>query len=396
LISIFMSKKIKQPPSVSPELLSWMREIRRTIHQNPELSFEEFATADYITEKLDEIGVSSHHKVAGTGIIVEIGPADASLIVGLRADMDALPIQEETGLSYASKNAGIMHACGHDGHAAMLLGAASLLQKMDIPGRVRLLFQPAEENGNGAKKMMKAGAIDDLAAIFGGHIDTHYETGIITVDKGIICAYADPFVIRLTGSSGHAARPHECKDAIVAAAGLITSLQSLVSREADPNHAAVLTVGKIRAGEIHNVIAGDAVIEGTIRSTYPAARERLLLGLERMVEATANYHGVHGDLQFPEALPAVINDSAGTEVAQQAARGVVGAEQVISQGPSSLGGEDFAFYLQKMQGCLVRFGAKVSDETGPAHNPTFDFDEEVLLIGAAWYAHVAQTFLMES
>lgn len=393
MISMFMLNPMKQPPSVAPELFSWMREIRQTIHQNPELSFEEFRTAEYIRAKLNEIGVCSHRTVVDTGVVAEIGPADASLIVGLRADMDALPIKEETGLPFASKVIGTMHACGHDGHIAMLLGAASLLRKMELPGRVRLLFQPAEEKGNGAAKMIAGGAIDNLAAIFGGHIDTHYKTGIITVDDGIICAYADPFVIQLTGSSGHAARPHECKDIIVAAAGLITSLQFLVSREVDPNHAAVLTVGKIRAGETHNVIAGEAVIEGTIRSTHPKARKRLLAGLQRMVDGSADYYRVQADLLFPEALPAVINDSAGAEVAGKAALGIAAAENVISQGPSSLGGEDFAFYLQKIQGCLVRFGAKVTDKTGPAHSPTFDFDEAVLPIGAAWYARVAQLFL---
>lgn len=388
-----MSQQINQPPIVPPQLVTWMREIRRSIHQNPELSFEEFITAEYVAVKLQEIGVHSLQRVAGTGIVAEIGNADVFPVVGLRADMDALPIKETTELPYASQNTGIMHACGHDGHVAMLLGAASLLMKMDLPGRVRLLFQPAEEKGNGAKRMIDSGAVADLSAIFAGHIDTHYETGVITVDEGIICAYADPFVIQLTGNSGHAARPHECNDTIVAAAGLITTLQSIVSREVDPNHGAVLTVGKVLAGETHNVIAGEAIIEGSLRSTHPEARKRLLAGLVRMVESSANTYGVKADLQFPEALPAVMNDDAGVEVARNAALAVSAAEQVSSQGPSSLGGEDFAFYLQKVSGCLVRFGAKCSSQTGSAHSPTFDFDEAVLSIGAAWYAQVAQLFL---
>ncbi len=388
-----MSKQMKQYLSVSPELLSWMCEIRQTIHHNPELSFDEYDTAAYVRLKLAEIGVSSPWKVSETGVVAEIGNPDASSVVGLRADMDALPVREKTGLSFASKHRGIMHACGHDGHIAMLLGAASLLQKKELLGKVRLLFQPAEEKGNGAVSMIKGGALDGLAAIFGGHIDTHYETGIITVDEGIICAFADPFGIKITGSSGHAARPQECKDAIVAAAGLITSLQSLVSREVNPNHAAVLSVGRIRAGEIHNVIAGEAVIEGTIRSTHRDAREAIVSGLKRMVKSCADYYDVQVELQFPDALPAVINDCAGTKVAREAAFKVVSKENVISQGPSSLGGEDFAFYLQKVQGCLVRFGAKVSDTVGPAHSPTFNFDEAVLSVGAAGYAQVAETFL---
>lgn len=387
---------MKFQSSLSPELFSWICAIRQTIHQNPELSFAEEATASFISAKLTELGIDSCQRVAGTGIVAEIGSSDATLIVGLRADMDALPIQEATGLPFASVNPGIMHSCGHDGHVAMLLGAAALLRDMVLPGRIRLLFQPAEEKGNGAARMVEAGAIKDLAAIFGGHIDTHYDTGVITVDEGIVCAYADPFIITLKGSSGHAARPHECKDTIVAAAGLITSLQSIVSREIDPNHAAVVTIGKIRAGEILNVIAGEAVIEGTIRSTHPGARKRVLKGLKRMVQANANHYDVLGDVVFPEALPALINSSSAAETAREAACTVVSKANVISQGPSSLGGEDFAFYLQEIKGCMVRFGAQKTEHTGPAHSPTFDFDETVLAVGASWYAEVAQAFLEEN
>ncbi|HIQ38259.1 MAG TPA: amidohydrolase [Desulfocapsa sulfexigens] len=386
---------MKTVPNISPQLYSWMRDIRKTIHQHPELSFEELTTAAYINQKLSEIDIKPVRRIAGTGLVAEIGPPNAPVIVGLRADMDALPITEATGLGYASTNPGIMHSCGHDGHVAMLLGSAALLQKMELPGRVRFLFQPAEEKGNGAEKMIEEGGIKDLAAIFSGHIDTHFETGIITVDEGIICAYADPFLIQLTGSCGHAARPHECKDTIVAAAGLITSLQSLVSREVSPNHAAVLTVGKIRAGEIHNVVAGEASIEGTIRSTHQDARKRMLAGLKRMVNGAASYYDVKAELKFFESLPAVINSCTAASIARIAAQTVVAEKNVISQGPSSLGGEDFAFYLKEIPGCMVRFGAKVSDQTGPAHSPTFDFDDGVLPVGASWYAQVAQTYHQE-
>lgn len=380
---------------VDSRLFAWMREIRRDLHRNPELSFKELRTATAVQTKLHELGIESRGGVGGTGVLAEIGPEDIDLTVGLRADMDGLPITEATALPFASEHKGVMHACGHDGHVAMLLGAAALLRDMDLPARVRFLFQPAEENGNGAGKMIEAGAIDNLGAIFGGHVDTHHPTGFITVDKGIICAYADPFVITLKGSSGHAARPHETRDTIIAAAGLVTTLQSLVAREVDPNHAAVLTVGRIRAGEIHNVIAGDAVIEGTIRSTHPDARKRLLSGLTRMVQGAAALYSVETDVSFPEALPALINSGSAAAVAAVAAAAVVPEENVISQGASSLGGEDFAFYLQKIRGCLVRFGAKVSDETGPAHSSTFDFDEAVLPVGAAWYAQVALQFLQD-
>lgn len=386
---------MKTDLDISPQLFSWMRDIRQSIHKHPELSFEELSTSAYIDKKLQEIGIGPVRHVAGTGLIVETGPADSAPIVGLRADMDALPVTEDTGLAFSSTIPGVMHACGHDGHIAMLLGAAVLLENLDLPGRVRLLFQPAEERGNGAEKMIAEDAIKDLGAIFTGHIDTHYETGIITVDEGIVCAFTDPFVVRLTGSSGHAARPHEGKDTIVAAAGLITTLQTLVSREMDPNHAAVLTVGKIRAGQTHNVIAGETVFEGTIRTTHPDARKRMLAGLKRMVQNAAAMYGVHADLMFLEPLPAVINSSEAATLAGKAAQRIAGGKNVISQGLSSLGGEDFAFYLQRIPGCMVRFGAKKSEETGPAHSSTFDFDERVLSVGAAWYAEVAKTFIQD-
>lgn len=374
------------------ELFSWMRNIRQHLHKHPELSFCEFKTAAYIQEKLHDININSRGGVAGTGVLAEIGPADADYSVGLRADMDALPISENTGLPFTSTNMDCMHACGHDGHVAMLLGAASLLRKTDLPCRVRLLFQPAEEKGNGALQMIEASAIDDLAAIFSGHIDTHYATGTITVDEGIICAFADPFVIKLHGKSGHAARPHETKDAIVAAASLIGSLQSLVAREINPNHSAVLSIGQIHAGEIHNVIADKAIIEGTIRCTHPETRQHMLAGLERMVQFNASLYDLTAELEFTDSLPAVINPRISTSTAYDAAKSVVSEKNVISQGPSSLGGEDFAFYLQKIEGCMVRFGAKVTETTGPAHSPTFDFDDAVLPIGAAWYAQVVLQF----
>lgn len=388
-----MDRQNTQIPVVTSELFSWMQEIRRTIHKNPELSLQEFATSAYICAKLDELRIDYRLLGSGTGVIAEIGPPGRGQVVGLRADMDALPIEEETGLSFSSKKSGVMHACGHDGHVAMLLGAAALLQSMKLQGRVRLLFQPAEEKGDGALEMMEAGAIDGLSAIFGGHIDTHFATGLITVDEGIICAYADPFTVTMQGVSGHAARPHEGQDAIVAAAGLITSLQSIVAREIDPNCAAVVTVGKVRAGETHNVMAGDAVIEGTVRSTDPDSRRSALSGLKRIVEANANLYGVASELTFPSCLPALINSGHTVDVARHAAQMVVDKKNVISQGPSSLGGEDFAFYLQKIQGCFVRFGARISEETGLAHNSTFDFNEDVYSIGACWYAKVAQVFL---
>ncbi|MGB3211548.1 MAG: M20 family metallopeptidase [Desulforhopalus sp.] len=384
-------------PVVDPALLDWMRKIRRTLHQQPELSFKEYRTSALIQEKLAELSIEFKNGWGGTGVIGTVGDMSLPVHVGLRADMDALPIQDEKSASYASKIHGVMHACGHDGHVAMLLGAAALLKKYDVAGRVSLIFQPAEEHGNGAEKIIQQGALEDgINAVFAGHIDTHYPTGTMTVDEGIICSSADPFSLHIAGRSAHAARPHEAQDAIVAGAHLVTALQTLVSRDTDPNHSAVLTIGRFHAGHAHNVIAGDACIEGTIRSNDKAVRINILSGLQRICDGIGHQFNVKITVQFHDCLPVVINSSVATNIARRAAQLVLGTERVISQGRPSLGGEDFSFYQQVVDGCLVRFGAGSLEECGPAHSGTFDFDENVMGIGAAWLACVALQWLRKN
>lgn len=379
---------------VSEKLFEWIRSIRRTIHHCPELGFGEQKTARLVEEKLTELGISYRTGLAGTGIVATMGPGSGGGgHVLLRADMDALPVQEQTGLPFASSHEGIMHACGHDGHTAMLLGAGALLKDVELPGQVDLLFQPAEESGGGAAKMVKEGVLDGVEAAFAGHIDTHYETGIVTVDEGVICAWADPFTIRIHGRGGHAARPQEAADAVVAAASLITTLQTLVSRETNPNHSEVVTIGRVQAGVAHNVIASDAVLEGTVRSTDPGSRSKTIEGIERIVKGIAAIHGVETTIDFNDSLPAVVNSAAAVETARRAAVAVAGRDMVISQGAPSLGGEDFSFYQQHVEGCLVRFGAACRPEAGPAHSSTYDFDEGVFSTGAAWLAAAALAWL---
>lgn len=381
--------------TVGSDLLQWMKGVRRNLHRHPELSFEEYKTSLFIQEQLNRIGIPFQDGWAKTGVVARLGNGGADTPhVALRADMDALPVQEKNRTEYASEVPGVMHACGHDGHVAMLLGAAALLKEHRCSGRISCIFQPAEENGNGAGKMVSQGVLNDgIQAIFAGHIDTHYPTGVITVDEGLICSYADPFSIHLVGQSGHAARPHEAKDTIVAGACLVSELQSIVSREIDPNMSGVITVGKFQAGNAHNVIAEEALIGGTIRSNHPEARERLLNGLRRRVDGVARSFQINAELEFHDCLPAVINSSVATTVAREAAIRLVGGDRVISQGKPSLGGEDFAFYQQQIEGCLVRFGADSLSENSPTHSCTFDFDEDALAIGAGWLAGVADTWL---
>ena len=377
-------------------LKDWITRIRRHIHRYPELSFSEFKTSAFIQEKLQQLEITPSTGIGTTGVCAVLGQ-DAGPCVALRADMDALPIFEETGLEFASEHHGIMHACGHDGHVAMLLGAGALLKRIpELPGRVKLIFQPAEEHGNGACRLVQEGVIDDVGAIFAGHIDTHFDTGVITVDDGIICAFADPFTIRLRGRSGHAARPHEAADTIVAASSLVLMIQTLVSRGVDPNKAEVITIGSFQAGTVHNIIAGDALLKGTVRSTDEKTRVQTMDGLKRVVQSVAAMYGMEGDLVFEEGLPAVINSQRTADIARRAAWEVTSIDNVVSQGAPSLGGEDFAFYQQKIEGCMVRFGGASSGNAGVAHSTTFDFDERCLEIGARWLAAAALQWLNQA
>jgi len=379
---------------VDPKLIEWMQDIRRTIHQYPELANEEHRTQRYIGEKLHELGIPYRTDGLHTGLVATIGAtsndSDETPCIALRADLDALPVNEKTGLSFASKIPGVMHACGHDGHVAILLGASSMLRQAELPGKVILLFQPAEESGDGARAMIEDGAFAGIQAIFAGHIDRHFSVGQIAAEPGLICAYTDKFEIKVCGRGGHAARPHETIDAVVVASLLVMSIQTLVSREINPSYPTVVSVGRFSGGTAYNVIAEEAVLEGTIRATHPEIRAQIIDGLERMVRAMDGLYNAKTTIRFRDGLPPVINDPVAARLARKAARKVVGKEGVAKQLHPSLGGEDFAYYLQKVPGCLVRFGAGHPELPNiPAHSPYFDFDEGVLPIGASFLAQVA-------
>ncbi|MFZ5775611.1 MAG: M20 metallopeptidase family protein [Thermodesulfobacteriota bacterium] len=385
---MMMSMEVAAPDHA---LTEWMRGIRRRLHQHPELSGAEHETAALIASSLHELGIAHRRGVAGTGVVAWLGGNRPGLPgVALRADMDALPISEETGLPFASQVPGVMHACGHDGHVAMLLGAAALLAKTALPGRVVLLFQPAEEGDGGAARMIEEGALDGVGMIFGGHIDRNFSLRELVVQPGLICASTDEFRIEITGPGGHGAKPHETADCIVAAAQLINSLQTIVSRELHPCLPAVVTVGSIHGGTAANVIANRVVIEGTVRATSPETRTSCHEALRRMVAAVAAMHRVQAHCSLSEGYPPVVNDAAATALAGQVAAATVGPELVRGQPLPSMGAEDFAYFCQAAPGCMVRFGARRDDGAGgPAHSPTFDFDEEILPTGAFFLARVA-------
>jgi hippurate hydrolase len=381
-----------RPDTVPAHLAAHMVALRRDLHQHPELSWQERRTHDVICRELDALGIEHRRNVAGTGVIADIpGPAGVPA-VALRADTDALAIHEETGLPFASQTAGVMHACGHDGHTSMLLGAAALLAgRTDLPAPVRLLWQPAEEKVDGARALIAEGALEGVGCIFAGHVDRHYPAGTLAVTRGAVNASTDRFHIVLRGQDAHGARPHEAVDAIVIGALLVMSIQTIVSREVDPAHPSVVTVGRFQAGTVHNAIAGVAELEGTIRAQHPAVRAHLKRSVERMATAVADLHGARAEVTIEPGAPPVINDDGAWAHAHAAAAAVVGPDRVVPLKTANMGGEDFADYLEHVPGCYIRFGAQVPGrESFPAHSSRFDFDESAMAIGAAWFVRVAE------
>lgn len=365
--------------------------IRREIHRRPELAWSESDTAKRVSARLDELGIA-WRSAGGTGVMAELPGSSAGPAVALRADMDALPIEERTGLPFASENEGVMHACGHDGHTAMLLGAAELLAGESLAAPVRLLFQPAEEVGMGAVALIESGALEGVGIVFGGHLDTWLPAGTMAVTEGVVNASADGFRIRVMGREGHAARPHQAIDAIVAASHVIVALQSIVAREIDPAQPAVVTVGRLESGRAQNVIAGRAVLEGTIRAHDAGVRAALHRAVARVAEATSAAHGATATFELlAGGTPPIRNEGPALRLAREAAVRIVGSEGVREIAKPNLGGEDFACYMERVPGCFVRYGAAHPDgDERAAHSSRFDFDERALGVGAAWLAEVAR------
>ena len=377
--------------SLQSPMFEWMVQIRRDLHQHPELSWQEMRTADRISSALESLGIEPR-RVGNTGVTADLAGPDDVPVVALRADIDALPIHEETGLPFASVNDGVMHACGHDAHTGMVLGAAALLvQDGELPAPVRLIFQPAEELGAGAAAMVEEGVLDGVGAIFGGHVDRHYPTGTLVIADGVVNAATDEFRIIITGQEAHAARPHEAVDAVVVGSLIVMAIQTIVSREIDPAHPSVVTVGRFDAGSAHNVIAGQAVMAGTIRAHEPEVREHLRTSLRRVCDSVAQLHMAHIALNFEQGTPSLINESDMADLARQAGATVVGAEHVRSKvRGANMGGEDFGWYLPHVPGCYIRLGARLEGREGfPAHSSRFEFDEGVLAVGAAWFREIA-------
>jgi len=372
-------------------LVGW----RRELHQWPELGFEEERTARFVADRLADTAFEVRTGVAGTGVVALLRAAkkDRPGIL-LRADMDGLPVQEVAGRAYGSQVAGRMHACGHDGHMAMLLGAARLLSKHkdSLARDVVLCFQPAEEGRGGAQAMIAAGVLGlvDLSEAFAIHLWSEFPAGTFHVRPGPIMAAQDEFEVRVVGRAGHAALPHKARDPIVAAAHAVTALQSVVARSVDPVEPAVVTVGIFQAGSAANVIPEDAYLRGTLRSFAPAVREVLRTRVRETVEHAAAAAGCRAELTLHPGYPAVVNDAAAAEAVRAAAADVAGHAAVFLAAPMAAA-EDFAYFLEKVPGAFLFLGAGnvARGITAPHHSPAFDLDESVLPLGAALLTRLA-------
>ncbi len=366
--------------------------LRRDIHRHPELAFQEERTATRLHDELATLDPVSLERVAGTGVIARIKGEDAAApVVAVRGDIDALPIQEDTGLEFSSENPGVMHACGHDVHATWAVGAAYLLSERPARGDVLVVLQPAEETGQGAEAVLKSGALDPAVAIFGAHVDRRFDVGRVVVQSGPLAAAADSFAIELKGRGSHGARPHEGRDPIVGAAALVGALQTIVSRRLSPGTPAVVSVGVLRAGTAPNIIPESAQLEGTVRALDPVTRELLHQEVGHIVRAVADAHGLEARLELELGPPPILNAEEPVGWAREAVAALLGDGAVVPLGTHNMAGEDFAFYLQRMAGCFLRVGAREpGGEFIPVHTPRFYAADESILVGAAVLAETAR------
>ena len=374
--------------------------LRRDIHRHPELAFEEHRTAALVADKLEGWGYAVERGIGGTGVVGTLVRGRSRRSLGIRADMDALPIDEASGAAWSSVHAGVMHACGHDGHTAMLLAAARhLADKGRFDGRLHLIFQPAEEGGGGALRMMADGLFERFPcdAVFAMHNMPGVEQGRFVLREGAAMASSDYASITLTGSGGHGAMPHRATDPIVAAASIVMALQTIVSRNVDPLQAAVVTVGALHAGKANNVIPASATLELSVRALDRAVRATVERRLKALVAAQAESFGVQAQIDWRPGYAVLVNTPAETQFARDVALELVGPERVTPQGPPLTGSEDFAFMLERVPGSYVLIGNGTDSGPGEGgcmvHNPGYDFNDDNIATGSAFWVLLAERFL---
>jgi amidohydrolase len=382
---------------LQPQLVAW----RRDFHMHPELGFHEVRTAGVVADHLRSLGLEVSTGIGETGVVAVVEgerAAETAPTVMLRFDMDALPITEATGLPYASQTPGVMHACGHDGHTAIGMGVAQLLveHRAHLPGRVKLVFQPAEEGLGGARAMIAAGVMDNPtpSATFGLHVWSRLPLNQVVVQQGPLWAGADKVDLVVTGRGGHGAMPHETIDAIVVASEIVLAWQTIVSRNVDPAEPAVITVGAMHAGTACNVIAEQATLNASIRSLNFQMRDFLVERMRAVADGICAAHGARAELSFTAGVPPTINAAGGVQLMQEVAAANVGAENIIQITPMMVG-EDISEFLNRAPGCFVLLGAWDQSKpiNSPHHSATFDWDERVLSTGAALLAGAAVRYL---
>ncbi len=388
-----INQKIKEAiTNYSDELTA----LRRKLHSEPELSFEEVKTTAFICAYLDGLGIP-YRKTEPTGVIAEIKGASGGKTVALRGDMDALSVEQlNTHVPYASKIEGKMHACGHDAHTSMLLIAAKALSdvKDELPGNVRLLFQPAEEIAQGAKAMVDQGAMDGVDNVFGIHIWSQMPTHKVSCSPGPSFAAADIFKVHFTGKGGHGAIPQDCIDAALVASSFVMNVQTVVSRTIDPQNPAVLTVGKMEVGTRFNIIAENALIEGTVRTFNQDTRNHIEKSISQYAKSVADMYGATAEVEYIRGTQPVVNDEESANLVQQVAAEAFGPNVVYDEKPT-MGAEDFSFFLDKAPGsfALVGSGNPEKDTEWSHHHGNFDIDEDALATGAELYAQYAWAYL---
>ena len=385
---------LEQAMAIRDQLAAW----RRDIHMHPELGFEETRTARMVADTLAGMGLEVQTGIGKTGVVAYLGEGRPA--VGIRADMDALPIHEENDAPYASQNPGVMHACGHDGHTAMLLGVAHLLSQMpDRPaGQVRLIFQPSEEradseNKSGGLRMVEEGALDDLDAVIALHVASEKPAGKVGIDAGFITAAEDSFYITLTGSGGHGAYPHYGVDPTFILAQVINAIHGIRARRIDPTKPAALSIGAIHAGSTTNVIPSRVEISGTIRTYDEATRGRMKSELEQALHVARALDGDF-ELRLTPGYPATHNDAAVAELIRTTAEEMLGADALLPP-EQGMGAEDFSYMAQRAPGAMFVLGAQFDDRDRPHHTPVFDISEDALPVGAAMLAEVTCRLLKQ-
>jgi amidohydrolase len=367
--------------------------VRRDIHAHPETAFEERRTADLVAGKLAAFGLQVHRGLAGTGVVGTLRSGSSPRAIALRADMDALHIAEENEFGHRSRHEGKMHACGHDGHTAMLLGAARYLaETRDFDGTVHFIFQPAEENEGGGEVMLREGLFErfPVEAVYGMHNVPGMPVGHFGLRVGPTMAGFNTFEVRLTGRGAHAAMPHQGIDPIVAASALVQALQTLASRNADPLESAVVSVTQFHAGDAWNVIPGSAVLRGTTRAFTPAMQELLENGVRRICDGVAAAHGCQVMLDYRRRYPALVNSEAETLASRAVLEDLVGPTSVHWDCAPTMGSEDFAFMLQARPGCYVFIGNGMGEGGCVLHNPRYDFNDAILPLGASYWARLVE------